>query len=85
MNTFRLTARSGGRAPLAFAALQFSAFALFAAVAGTACGGDDDDDASKRFIGTNYPEPPRLGPAVPAAEPDAGTPSAASTSPSAAR
>ena len=84
MKALRFAARSGGLAPLPYAAATaFSAGALIAALAGTACGGDDDDNASKGFIGTTYPDPPRLGPREP--EPDAGSPSAQVAPSSAAR
>ena len=70
MTTLRFPARSGGRSPLPLAATFFAVLALLAVAGAPACGGDDDDDSAKGYIGTNYPDPPRLGP--PAGEGDAG-------------
>jgi hypothetical protein len=61
MNMLRLAARPRARfaPPLAFL-VPFGIFAGIAAL--SACGSDDEDDASKNHIGATDAEPPRLGP-----------------------
>ena len=60
MKPLRFAALSGGRAPLPFVAIALSIAAVLAVFAGAACG-SDDEEAAKGFIGTSYPDPPRLG------------------------